>query len=232
MHDEFDVASAEYLTHYRKIGSPKTVQRKMGTFRRYAKFAGFDALDDYRAPTPAKNLSHPLPNLADDVIDMCDVAAAESDELAALIAMCGLQGMRVSEARSSHIKWFDLTNRTIRVQGKGDKERVIPLYDSAFDYITMAYVAAKQTNHGQLVTYSDSGARAAITRIGTAAGVGRAVSSHDLRHTFGTAAYLREKNILAVQNLMGHESVETTRTYINTTMEAMRQSGDIAGGDL
>lgn len=207
--------------------APSTLKRRISTLRMFGQFA----LDDdsfmarYRAPVVAPGKAHPLPGLMDDVRAMIDRARQPHHK--ALIALCGRLGLRVEEARNVRPSDFsDDEGIVIHVQGKGDKGRSVPVSVSTMVDLTPAYTIACDGNL-PLVPISDSSARRAITRIARLAGVTRPVSSHDLRHTFATAAYDKSHDIRAVQELLGHSSVETTQIYTGVAMAKKRVVADV-----
>jgi site-specific recombinase XerD len=162
----------------------------------------------------------------DGVVAMYDAAGTEEHQ--ALIVLCGMLGLRVSEALSVTSECFDINrgrSSTLTIRGKGDKTRVLPISDKVLEYLDPALDAllermAKDWDDNRLFTLSDRGARAAIKRIARRAGIGD-VSSHDLRMTFGTAAYHNSGDLRAVQELLGHASSATTELYTHVPMEKM-----------
>lgn len=203
----------------------------MGTFRGFGKFIGIEnCLGEYKAPTPARAVPNPITGGVPAVIKMHDYARAhENAELAALIALCGFEGLRISEALQCRQSDFDFKNMRLTVRGKGDKSRVIPLTEGAFQRIAPAFAKA-HVHDGRLINYSNRGARKAVTRIAERCGIEEDVSSHQLRSTFATAAFKRSKDLRLVQEWMGHASSQTTEVYTHVDMEDMRKSGDILNG--
>lgn len=219
---EFEDKAAAFLTEHRRTLSAKTTQRRLGTYRSFGKWAGVPCLADYRAPTPPRAIPHPLPEGVAGVSAM--VEAARSDQHKALVALCGLQGLRVEEAITVRAADVDITNGILTVHGKGDKFRHIPLFPDAIMAFASALVAARE-NGLPLVPITNRAARKAITRIGARAGISRPVSSHDLRATFATEAYNRSLDLRAVQELLGHSSSSTTELYTGVSMGKMRMAG-------
>lgn len=223
---DFEKVASTYLNTHRRIWKPKTTGRKLTTLRAYAKWLGMpDALVDYTAPTPARPTPHPIPDGIEGVCRMADVA--ENARQRALVAFCGLQGLRVAEALATEVSWLDTANMTLTVWGKGDRSRTIPLTQKAWERIAPAMAEAVLAGRTIIVNYSDRAARDALTRLGRKAGLSRSISSHDLRATFATAAYNKTKDLRAVQELLGHGSAKTTELYTGVSMENMRAAGDL-----
>lgn len=156
-----------------------------------------------------------------DLEKMLEVAP--NAEQKALVGACGFIGLRIGEACAFKTSWFDPSERMLRVRGKGDKERILPVSMRAWGIISEAYINAMQSD-GNLIHYSDRSARKAITSLGRRAGITRAVSSHDLRATFATELANKGVPIRVVQELLGHSSVATTEIYTGVGVEAMKQA--------
>lgn len=220
--------AAHYITEHRSNWEPSTVNRKLAAFRAYASFLGLtNFLSTYRAPTAAKAQPHPLPGGLNDIVAM--IEATNKEQYKCLIVLCGLVGCRVSEAlkvRPSHI---DLEYMQIKIYGKGDKHRIVPMAASVFQYLIFRIAATTPTND-RLVNLEDRAARRAVTRVGRKA-LGRDVASHDLRMTFGTCAYAKCGDLRVVQELMGHASSSTTEGYTGVSESDMRDAVDLLKED-
>lgn len=205
--------------------SPKTTQRRCTALRSFGKFIGHpEVLADYRNPHAARGEAHPLDGGIEAVKAM--LLAGHSREQRCLVALCGLCGLRVNEAVSVRIKDVDQENMMLTVHGKGAKDRRVPISTRAWPNIAGGMVAAVLRGDDRLVPIAERTARETITRIGERAGLGH-VSSHDLRMTFGTAAYAGSKDLRAVQELLGHASSKTTETYTGVAVTAMRKAAEL-----
>ena len=116
---------------------------------------------------------------------------------------------------------------TLRVRGKGDKTRHVPISGAAWESIEKARKLAID-NGTTLVDRTERGARAAITRHAKNAGLSRHVSSHDMRATLATAAYESTHDLRAVQELLGHADAKTTQVYTGVSMAAKRAAVEVA----
>lgn len=148
---------------------------------------------------------------------------ARTAEQQALVGACGFIGLRIGEALSFHVDWFDPTEMMLKVRGKGDKERVVPVSERAWSAISTAYVAA-MSGDGLLIHYQDRTARKCITSLGEKAHLRRAISSHDLRATYATILNDSGVNIRVIQELLGHGNVSTTEVYTAVTVKAMKEA--------
>lgn len=185
-----------------------------------------DFLAEYRPPKAAKGVAHPLPEGVDGIAAMLEVAKRPEHE--ALVALCGIMGLRVGEALKVRPSHFNLSRGQLRVMGKGDKQRDIFVADSAWIHLMPALVAAKETDD-LLVPLHDRSARRAWTRLAERAGIAHS-STHDGRMTVGTHMYYRSGGDLrAVQEHLGHSSSVTTENYTKVNETNLRHAVDIMG---
>jgi site-specific recombinase XerD len=221
---QVELHGQKWLNEYRRVVSPKTTARRLTSLRSFGKHNSLALLQDYCPPSPARPMPHPIPEGQAGILKMLD--STGNHEMQALVALCGLCGLRVSEARDVKPADFDLNEMLLKVRGKGDKTRVIPVSKLAWEHLSHGYMRAWERNEN-LVTYGDRGARYAITRIAQKAGLRRAVTSHDLRATFATHVYDATLNIRVVQELMGHSSSETTEIYTLVKVDTMRAAVEL-----
>jgi site-specific recombinase XerD len=211
-----------WLQSNRQSKSPKTTGRRITSLRAYAKWAGWgNILVDYSAPTPAQPTPHPLPEGTDGVFKLLEVASSEKQR--ALVALCGLCGLRVAEALAVRPSHFDVQEMTLLVRGKGDRSRVVPVSEAAWNVLCAPVLRAQMEGDRCLVQLKDRFARRTITELGMRARLARPISSHDLRATFATDTYHVEKDLVATQRLLGHASSKTTEGYTGVSMDAMRR---------
>lgn len=193
-----------------------TVRLKLAAARSYGGFSGV-TLGEYRAPSLPPARPHPLPG---GIADVRRMLAAEEGTGQHAVALGGLAGLRVDESVNIMRKHYKISRsrRVLEVHGKGGKIRFIPVSAELDEYVSL------MPDVGRLVPLSNSGARAAVTRIAKKAGVvahdGGDVSSHDLRATFATEVYNKTGNVRLVQELLGHASIQTTQIYIGIMDEA------------
>jgi integrase/recombinase XerD len=143
-------------------------------------------------------------------------------------------GLRVSELTGSDVDDVDLDGGSIRVLGKGGKEREVPIGRHARDavgvYLTRArpgFVGPRtrgalflNTRGGRLTRQSCA---KLLTAYASRAGIDRRVSPHDLRHSFATHLLEGGADVRVVQELLGHASVATTQIYTLVTREHLRE---------
>jgi len=217
-------SALEYMQTERERVSAATMRARMYAIKTFFSFLGEDVkkLDNYRLPPLPQPQPHPLPTGMIGVRKMIANATGASRHL---IALQGLAGLRVAEARDLTRDDIDEIRKQIVVKGKGEKLRRIPISAELWE------IMDEMPKSGKLVPLSYSGARAAVTRVAKATGIegagGGGVSSHDLRATFATAVYGKTKDIMLVSRLLGHASVKTTQVYLGIGTEAMAEAVEL-----
>src|SRR5690606_4566691 len=181
--EDYEELAQNWLTGNRRTVAPKTTSRRLTSARSFAKWAGWGVvLDEYSAPPSAPTMPHPLPEGMDGVRRMLEVARTPGQ--VALVALCGLFGTRISEALAVRPSNFEMTDMVLRVFGKGEKVRYVPISEEAWHYLAEPVTLAFLAGDALVVGIQDRVARGNITRLGELAGLSRRVASHDLRATF------------------------------------------------
>jgi integrase/recombinase XerD len=214
-------------------------------------FHRFLALEGVTNTDPAEGVAPPkAPKRLPKAISVKDVenlllAASLGDSPAALRDRAMLEvlygaGARISEVVGLDLDDIDLNDAdpaqgSVRLFGKGNKERVVPLGSFARDAVTAYTVRARPSmairgkgapalflNHrgGRL---SRQGAWAVIHAAAERAGLGEIVSPHTLRHSFATHMLDGGADVRVVQELLGHASVTTTQIYTMVTVQHLRE---------
>lgn len=141
-------------------------------------------------------------------------------------------GARVSEIARARTIDLDLAGRKLKVTGKGNRERMVFLTESAVKslkkYFTLRERIFGETGgtifinrHGGALT--ERGIFHIIDMRARAKGLFRKVSPHALRHTFATELINRGADIRAVQEMLGHKNISTTQVYTHTTRERLKK---------
>ncbi|MFO8074855.1 MAG: tyrosine recombinase XerC [Egibacteraceae bacterium] len=154
----------------------------------------------------------------------------------ALLELLYASGARVGEAVGLDVDGVDLAAGRVRLRGKGDKERLVPLGEPACvalerwigdgrrRLLAEAAVAGPWVfcgvRGGRL---SDREARAIVARHARSAGL-EGVSPHALRHSYATHLLEGGADVRAVQELLGHVALQTTQTYTHLTQDHVRRS--------
>ena len=143
-------------------------------------------------------------------------------------------GLRISELVGLDVDDLDLEGGSVRVLGKGSKERLVPLgryaRDSVRAYLTRSRPALSRTGSGAAVFLNQRGGR--LTRQGATkilkaaairAGIAKRVTPHTFRHSFATHLLEGGADVRVVQELLGHATVATTQIYTLVTSDRLRE---------
>ena len=189
---------------------------------------------DVRAPRPSRKLVTFLPtDEANAVVDGRGLAGDTRDRDVAVLEMLYATGLRVSELASLDLDAVDREARTVRVLGKGGKERMVP-YGAPAARALDAYLGRRATARGA-VFVNQRGGRLSVRSIHTlvrraarAAGVTRRVSPHTLRHTFATHLLDRGADLRVIKELLGHSRLSTTQRYTHVSMAQLLKTYEAA----
>jgi integrase/recombinase XerD len=175
----------------------------------------------------------------DETARLMDAAAAAGPRDAALLELLYGAGLRVSEALGLDLDDASLDGAFVRVIGKGDKERLVPVGETALDALVVwidgerASIVARYpvvaAERGGPLYVGERGGRLArqqawamVQRAARAADLPASVSPHTLRHSFATHLLEGGADLRVVQELLGHASISTTQLYTHLTGERIR----------
>lgn len=142
-------------------------------------------------------------------------------------------GIRLSELVSLDVRDLDPYSETIRVIGKGSKERVCPVGSFALEAISH-YRSQANVHAGPLFINKSRGRLTgrsvwlAMKKHLRAAGLPETMSPHKLRHTFATHMLDNGADLRSVQSLLGHASLSTTQIYTHVTADRLKRAYDNA----
>ncbi len=230
-----------YLEHCVKRGArPRTTARLLSSLRRFYRYLVREKLskDDPTALIDAPKLGRPLPkSLTEEQVEKLlyapDVNTPRGLRDRAMLEMLYATGLRVSELVNLLSMQVNLTEGVVRVVGKGDKERLVPLGEEAVRWINK-YIAEgrpdltkrKSTpvlfpgNRGEALTRQAFWHN--IKRYARAAGIQTALSPHTLRHAFATHLLNHGADLRVVQMLLGHADLSTTQIYTHVASERLK----------
>ena len=148
---------------------------------------------------------------------------------AAVMELFYSSGLRLSELAALNVDHVDLYTESVRVFGKGRKERVCPVGSPALDAI-QKYRSAANVHSGALFINSRLGRISArsiwliLKRYLRHTSIPISISPHKLRHSFATHMLDRGADLRSVQALLGHASLSTTQIYTHVTVERLKKA--------
>jgi integrase/recombinase XerC len=187
-----------------------------------------------RSPRPARRLPSFLPK--DESKDLLDRGVDPSEQSCrdhALLELLYATGIRVAECCGLDCSDLDMTQGTVRVLGKGDRERVVPVGEAALAAVDR-YLSLRAVRRGPLFTNQRGGrlgTRSVHRIVGKHArlsGIDRRVTPHTLRHTFATHMLGEGADLRLIQELLGHRRLSTTQRYTHVSPEHLMKVYDAA----
>ena len=188
----------------------------------------YNPLDGIDSPKLVKKL--PVYLTVDEIdrllnIEIKDAFSARNKSMLELLYATGL---RISELIGLEFKNIDLNDCIIKVMGKGSKERIIPLSDTAIKYLKIYVKDYRQklvkneinnyvflNNHGKKMTRQ--GVFKIIKKRNLEVGINKDISPHTLRHSIATHMLENGADLRIIQEFLGHESISTTQIYTHLT---------------
>lgn len=232
---------AEFLASLRRQRlAASSVTRMLSTMRGWFRFLVHERIveTDLLPDLPPRSRAMVLPKILTkrEVVQLLDMPAGSGPEDRrdrAMLELLYASGLRVSELVGLAISQVDLSGSCLRVVGKGAKERLVPMGQTARDLVA-DYVA-----HVRPVLLRERAARAlfvsrrgrALTRQGfwkllrqraQRAGIAKPISPHMLRHSFATHLLEGGADLRAVQTMLGHADIATTQIYTHVERSRLK----------
>lgn len=223
--------------------SSRTQARVISGLKAYFRFLSLEEKidEDPTALIESPKISRKLPQVLtveeiDKIISKIDLSKSEGHRNRAIIEVLYSCGLRVSELTDLRISDINMEKGYLKVRGKGDKERLVPIGKRAIKEIKNYMY-----HRNSLLTIEESSKDILflnrrgnkITRVmiftiiknlSTLAGIQKRISPHTFRHSFATHLVERGADLRAVQEMLGHESILTTEIYTHLDREYLRET--------
>ncbi len=220
---------------------PRSIARMLSGVKSFFKYL---FLEDYIQKNPAELLDAPsiglkLPSVLsveeiDNLLSVIDVSTVEGTRNYAIIETLYSCGLRVTELTSLRFTNLFFDEGFIRVDGKGSKQRLVPISDVAIqkinNYLTYRNQMVAKKGSEDFIFISKRGTPISritvfyyIKKYAEEAGIKKTISPHILRHSFATHMLERGANIRHVQAMLGHEKITTTELYTHLDRNFLRQ---------
>lgn len=226
--------SHQHLAH-------ETVQRKISCFKSFSKYCVQSGWiqTDFMAPIVRPQRERRLPKTLkfEEVQRILQTLEESSDPCAkrdfVLINFVMYTGVRRQELVDLSWKDIDFHEQTVRVQGKGRKQRLLPLHSSLGNMLSEyrdSLPMSQQSTESPLFPnrfgkrMSTQGAHRILKKALHMSQLPLDHSLHQLRHTFATTLLKNKTDLRTIQTLLGHESLATTQIYTHTDMTSMRDA--------
>lgn len=221
--------------------SPRSRKRVISGIR---SFFHFLVVDNYIESDPSELIENPRAGLKipevlnlgeiDSIIDSIDLSKKEGQRNRAMLEVLYSCGLRVSELINLKISDLYLDEGFIRVEGKGSKQRLVPISPRAIREIKHWFMDRNQLDVAK--GYEDflflNGRGKVLTRVmifhiikkqADLVGIVKTVSPHTFRHSFATHLLEGGANLRAIQAMLGHESIATTEIYTHIDRSRLRE---------
>ena len=220
---------------------PRSTARQLSSFRRFFRFLVREGAlgEDPTAQIAMPKIGRSLPrSLTEAEIEALLAAPVVTDPLGhrdrTMLEMLYATGLRVSELVNLKHSQVNTNQGVIRIVGKGNRERLIPVGDEAVRWLTefvqgprTEILLERQTDYLFPTRRGDRMTRQAfwhiIKRYARKAGVQKELSPHTLRHAFATHLLNRGADLRVVQMLLGHSDLSTTQIYTHVARERMKE---------
>jgi integrase/recombinase XerC len=249
IHQIDHVAIRDYLATFYKDNHKKTsIARKLATLRSFFKFL---CREQVLEMSPARLVSSPrlekkLPKVlsVEDVIRFIESPDTETvlgKRDRAILELLYGAGIRVNELTRLNLEDVDFKNQSIRVRGKGRKERIVPFGSKAKEAIEtymevrgdLLLEAPVDDRDTEILFYNYQGTRITTRSVGRMVdkyvkecALSMDISPHSLRHSFATHLLGNGADLRAIQELLGHALLSTTQIYTQVSMEKLMEVYD------
>jgi len=232
-----------YVSALHDAGYARTsISRKLASLRSFYRFAQRQQMAD---TNPAKPLRNPrgqrkLPHFltGDEIktlLDAPDAGDAMGMRDIAILEVIYSAGLRVSEVVGMNDRDIDFEEGTVRIRGKGRKERIGSVGKYAAEAVKSYFVVRKRVELGdskELPTFTNKFGNRLTTRSIARmlekyikeCGLDSRTTPHTLRHSFATHLLDRGADIRSVQEMLGHKSLVTTQIYTHVSTAALKQA--------
>lgn len=217
---------------------PRSQARILSGIRSFYRFL---LLEDYIESDPTELIENPrlgirLPDVLsvheiDAIIASVDLSKTEGQRDRAILEVLYSCGLRVSELCNLKLSDLNLPEGFIRVEGKGNKQRLVPISPRAIDELTIyfearSYIQPKHGHEDYVFLSFRRGTKLSrimvfhIVKVQTElAGIDKTVSPHTFRHSFATHLVENGADLRTVQQMLGHESILTTEIYTHISSQ-------------
>lgn len=203
----------------------------LNSFYKYLLFMGkcsINPCDGIKHPKLSKKLPEYL--TSEEINKLFDIRLTKPIDYRnkAMLEVLYATGTRISELINLELNQIDFDECIIRVTGKGKKDRIIPIGDTAMDalknYILNYRIFLVKTNNNNYVFLNKNGSKISrqgffkiLKGLAFDAGIKKDISPHTIRHSFATNLLNNGADLRIIQELLGHENLQTTEIYSHLT---------------
>ena len=232
-----------FLGYLHELGMSEYSQARM--LSGVKAFYKFLLVEDYLSDDPAYLIEAPklgrkLPDTLNfheivQLLDVIDLSTPEGARNRAIVEVLYCSGLRVSELINLRVSNLSLEEGYMKVVGKGNKERFVPIGTDAIKYLNIylkeirVHLSIKE-GHQNVVFLNRNGRQLTrvmiftiVKRLSAEIGLEKNISPHTFRHSFATHLVEGGADLRAVQEMLGHESITTTEIYTHLDRDYLKQ---------
>ena len=224
--------------------SSSTILRRYSLLRNYFSFLNeenilHEEMPDVDKPKSSKRLPFVMSNEeVDELLEAPDISKDNGMRDRAMLELMYATGLRVSELLSLRFRNVNMQNGLITVYGKGNKQRSVPVSSFALEflrkYIDGPRKRVKGSKDTDIIFLNRDGKALSrtyffmqIKRYAEEKGIDSSVSPHTLRHCFATHLLENGASLRAVQEMLGHSNIATTRIYTEVSTKRITSAYDL-----
>lgn len=230
-----------FLQQRKKTDNPRTIAHFMTVFRSFYKFLEIEEvvdqnpMDDMNLPKLPRTLPKVLSKEEVDLLLDVPLTNAYQYRNKAMLELMYASGLRITELITLKLHDVNFTMQTVRIFGKGSKERIVPIGDYATAYLEIyikeyrpLLLKKKETDFLFLSSRGDAMSRQAffkiIKQLGIEKGIKTDFSPHTLRHSFATHLLENGADLRSIQELLGHADLSTTQVYTHISNQQLQEN--------
>ncbi len=230
-----------YISKLYNKNKKVSISRKLASIRTFFEFlirSGHMKSNAAKlVPTPKGEKKLPTFLTVDEVVKLVETPGSDNayeSRDRAILELLYSCGLRVSELVGINLQDLDLDSMSVKVLGKGNKERIVPLGSKAENALK-TYLNQRldlKPKDDQLFVNSKGGRLSTrsvdriIKKYAVLSGIPKNISPHVLRHTFATHLLGGGADLRAIQEMLGHKSLSTTQRYTHTSIEKLMEIYD------
>jgi integrase/recombinase XerC len=237
-------ATRRFIVHLSSLNySATAIRRKLAVLRRFFSYLKRERL---RADNPAADIANirlpkrlPKAIAFDDVMKLIGTPppAGQSEDVrrrdVAMLELLYASGVRRAELVGMNVGDVDFERKTIRVTGKGNKQRTV-FFNDATAAALDAYLRVRPASPDGALFVSRRRQRLSYQQVGRVfslyvklSGLEGKISPHTMRHSVATHLHQSGVDLMTIKEFLGHESIQTTQIYAEMSMDHVRRSYDL-----
>ena len=242
--DYKNITNNDIINYIKYLGdkdNPRTINRNIVSIKNYFKY--MEKVGKINA-NPCENIvglkmQKSIPHvLSEETIDeLLDIKLENAYDYRnkAMLELLYSSGLRISELLNLEVNDIDFDSDLVRCFGKGNKERIVPLSDTAikalYDYIYLYRNTLTKNNVTNILFLNSRGSKLSrqgffkiLKQIAFNKGIKNDLSPHTIRHSFATHLINNGADLRSVQTMLGHENIKTTQIYTHVSNNYVKEN--------